>query len=116
MFVIDSPSSHHIISKEDTHIDSAIYSSDETIWRAQFDGIRSILEWDDNQKKLQQGEGISIQSKICPYHDSLEREFDIFYSIFYTRLQAWVVQYRLSYSQKILDNGIIEMIFVLKTH
>ena len=105
MIVIDSPASHHVSSREIPHIDNTIYSSDEAIWRAQF----------DSQKKLQQWESVIIQSKICPYHNSLEREFDIFYSIFHTRLQAWVVQYQLSYSQKILDNGIIEMIFVLKT-
>ena len=115
MIVIDSPASHHVSSREIPHIDNTIYSSDEAIWRAQFDGISSILEWDDSQKKLQQWESVIIQSKICPYHNSLEREFDIFYSIFHTRLQAWVVQYQLKKKKKILDNGIIEMIFVLKT-
>ena len=44
MIVIDSPASHHVSSREIPHIDNTIYSSDEAIWRAQFDGISSILE------------------------------------------------------------------------
>lgn len=114
MLTIDSLSSHPESGNMISHIDQSVYSSDEVMWRAQFDGIKSLLEWEENRNKLKNWENISIQSRICPYESSLKNEFDVFCNIYYTRLQTWAVQQGLTYSQEVLDNGIIEMSFISK--
>jgi hypothetical protein len=111
---LDSLSFHPEIANRVPHVEVSSNSSDEVMWRAQFDGIISILEWEDNYTKLKKWEIISIKSKICPYESSLKNDFEVFCNIFYTRFQAWALQQWLTYSQEVLDNGIIEMSFISK--
>ena len=112
MLVVDSLSSHPESANSIPRTDISVYSSDEVMWRAQFDGIKSLLEWEDNKRKIQQGEGVIIHYSVCPYDISLQSEFDIFYTIFHTRFQLWAIKQGLFYSQKILDNGVVEMNFL----
>lgn len=111
MLAIDSLSSHFGEWNEIPHADMPIYSSDEIMWRAQFDGIKSLLEWEENKRKIQKWDDVVICYSVCPYDNSLQSELDTFYTIFHTRFQVWAIKQKLLYSQKILENGVVEMTF-----
>lgn len=94
--------------------DSQAHSPDAIMWRAQYDGIKWLLLRDENRKMLESGQSVTFDYCVCPYDSSLEHEFKAYYLIFHKKFQVWANDQWFTYTQKTIENWIVQMTFALK--